>query len=60
MLKSFFNAELAEFLRAKLAETLKDEGKTAEAQDIARPICANKSEIQAGLAKEGLCPGATQ
>ena len=56
MLKTFFKPELEDFLRANLAQTLKENGKEAEALETARPICGKKGEARDALAKDGLCP----
>lgn len=56
MLKTYFKPELEDFIRANLAQTLKENGKEAEALETARPICGKKGEARDALAKEGLCP----
>ncbi len=56
ILHTFFNAELEEFLRANLAETLKENGKELEALEAAKPICGKEGEIRDALVKERLCP----
>ena len=56
MLRTFFKPELEDFIRANLAQTLKENGKEAEALETARPICGKKGEARDALAKDGLCP----
>ncbi len=56
ILQTFFKPDLEEFLRANLAQTLKESGKKAEALETAKPICGKQGEIPNMLAKEGLCP----
>jgi rhomboid protease GluP len=51
-----FFPELEDDIRGNLATTLKENGKEAEAREIARLVCGAKAEIRAGLAKDGLCP----
>jgi rhomboid protease GluP len=56
ILHLFFKPELKDHIRAFLALTLNENGKEAEARDVARPVCAAEGEMRAGLVKDGLCP----
>jgi rhomboid protease GluP len=55
MLRIFFKPELERLIRANLASTLKDNGKLAEARDLARRLCASEEEFRTEFAGD-LCP----
>ncbi|MGA7327150.1 MAG: rhomboid family intramembrane serine protease [Rhodomicrobium sp.] len=54
-LRRFFKPQLKDFIQANLAATLKENGKTAEARNLAKPLCAAKGDVHDEMAREGLC-----
>jgi rhomboid protease GluP len=56
MLRLFFKPELEHLTRAYLAFSMKENGKVAEARDVAKPVCAIAGETRDTLASGGLCP----
>jgi rhomboid protease GluP len=56
MLKLFFKPELENLIRGNLAAVLDDNGKEAEAKEVAKPLCAGQGEVHDAVVKQGLCP----
>jgi len=54
-MRRFFKPQLKQFIQANLAATLKENGKAAEARDLAKPLCAAKGDVHDEMAREGLC-----